>query len=309
MQTVTRGRELAHPVLMRTAAEATEIQKRLGRQATLAIVSATDSTARRFVDMKRRALGDVGVAVHVTWLDSGIETQQAREDILRLNTMEELDAIFLQFPFPEGIAPEPLANAISIEKDIDCSGDLAEAAFHDQRHPYTPVAPLAALQLLKAELGTVGARHITVYSQLDPFARVLRTLLEREQAVVELVQPSAATSEQTFAHAGILVIGESIPPPEVFNTVTSLDLLQDVRYALPPRPADWIPAESKHRVRRLMTQYGNVGPLTVAYLAHSTVQAASLRSRVSLGDEECVPRVHRMSGTNGQQPQNVRRSR
>ena len=53
-------------------------------------------------------------------------------------------------------------------------------------------------------------------------------------------------------------------------------VLLDAGYYLPLRAAESIPAQLSERVGAQLTQYGNVGPLTVAHLAEATITAARL---------------------------------
>ena len=85
---------------------------------------------------------------------------------------------------------------------------------------------------------------------------------------------SDLASNVVLAGADALVVTEALPSAEMLEALGRLPVLLDAGYYLPPRPADWIPANVRARIGVQLTQYGNVGPLTVAHLAIETLRAA-----------------------------------
>ena len=118
---------------------------------------------------------------------------------------------------------------------------------------------------------------MAICGQGDPFTRVLQTLLERAGAMVTAVDVRAESIAALPSEVAALVIGEAAPAGEVWELFERVPVLLDAAYYLPPRPAGWLPAAVRERIDVHLTQYGNVGPLTVAHLAAATVTAASVR--------------------------------
>jgi methylenetetrahydrofolate dehydrogenase (NADP+) / methenyltetrahydrofolate cyclohydrolase len=276
MKHVTKGRELASVWLAQVAVDAINIEHRLGRRAALAVVHSSDADAKRFVDIKRERLLPAHIEVRSVQFEPFTSQEQAAHQIARLNSDDSVDAIFLQFPLPDKVQPQALADSIAPDKDIDCSSKEAEADFHRGASRYTPVAPLASLELLREQLGLLTGRRVILYGDDDFFVRCLSTLLQNDGAAANVLP---LHSSEPVGAADALVVGESLPPVAVLESIQRLGLLLDAGYYLKPRPANWIPLEIAARIDIHLTQYSNVGPLTVAHLADATVLAARGRIR------------------------------
>ena len=276
MKHVTKGRELASVLLAQVALDAINVEHRIGRRAALAVVHSSDADARRFVDIKRDRLGPVNLDVRSVQFQPFTSQEEAAGQIARLNSDDSIDAIFLQFPLAYNLQPQALADSIALHKDIDCSSKEAEAVFHRGVSRFTPVAPLASLDLLREQLGSLTGRRVILYGADDFFARCLRTLLQNDGAAVRVLP---LHSSDPMGAADALVVSESLPPVALLESIDRLELLLDAGYYMKPRPANWIPPEIAARIDIHLSQYQNVGPLTVAHLADATVLAAHGRIR------------------------------
>jgi 5,10-methylene-tetrahydrofolate dehydrogenase/methenyl tetrahydrofolate cyclohydrolase len=267
MKSAAQGRALADALIVPLQERAAVVAHARRRPATLAIVAAADEDGRRFVRIKQAALADVPLEIVPVWLTPDTTTADASAAIERLNARADVDAIFLQFPLPPAIAAQSAADAVQVSKDVDCSSRLAEGEFLAGGSAFVPVAPQAACHLLQHELGSLEGRSVLIAGSDDPFVRALRKLLQ--DAGARLALPSARSADA-------LVITEVLPSPERLAEFERLGVLLDAGYYLPPRPQEWLSPAVRGRIGVLLTQYGNVGPLTVAYLAQATIRAAEL---------------------------------
>ena len=263
MQDVSRGRELAEAMIARVQPRAALVKRKLGRPATLAILAGSDDASRRFVQIKRDMVGTLDLQIDAIWLEDEASSDDVVQIIDRLNSDKHVDAIFLQFPLPPRIDPQVAANAVAVEKDIDCSSDVAEARFLEGESEFAPVAPMSALDLLHAELGSLTGKDIAVFGE-DAFARALKALVAR----------AGANLREMTGRLDALVIGDAMPNSGAFEGIESISVLLDAGYYLKPRRAQLALLENK--VRTFLTQYGNVGPLTVAHLAEALFKTQRL---------------------------------
>ena len=279
MQYATKGRELASALLARVDAAAIQVELQLGRRAALAVVHGSEAAAKRFVDIKRERLLPTHIDVRSVQFEPITSQKEAAGQISRLNSDDSVDAIFLQFPLPDAIPAQVLADAIAPDKDIDCSSQGSEADFHRGVSRFTPVAPLASLELLREQLGSLTGRRVILYGDDDFFTRCLRTLLLNAGAAVRTLR---SHSIEPMGAADTLIVSESLPRVEMLESIDRLELLLDAGYYMKRRPANWIPPEIARRIGIYLTQYHNVGPLTVAHLADATVLAARFRIRAPI---------------------------
>jgi methylenetetrahydrofolate dehydrogenase (NADP+) / methenyltetrahydrofolate cyclohydrolase len=264
MEHLSVGRDLARTIIERVVVQSHIVRRHLGRPASVAIVAASDEVSRRFVQIKRDMLIELDLTLHAIWLNNDTSISEALNEIAELNVRDDIDAIFLQFPLPPQLSATVLSDAIVQEKDIDCSSKRCADAFRSGSGKFVPVAAVAVLDLLRQQLGALRDRRIAVYEVDDAFGLVLQELLRREGAAV------APTESALDA----LVITERVPQPEVFSKVERVSVILDAGYYLEKRGSDWVPEAVRRTVNVYLTQYGNVGPLTVAHLARATIEAA-----------------------------------
>ena len=245
MLAVSRGRELSHAIMKGAAVRASVIERKLGRPPTLAIIGAANAEGRRFVDLKQRRLANLRINIEPYWLTSDDTTDFALDVVAALNGRRDVDAVFLQFPLPDQIDGSQLANAIDPRKDIDCSGAMAEAQFLCGQSAFTPVAPLAASELLRDELGSLRGWRIVIAGSDDPFTGGLSALLRGAEAAVETAHAASPMMGKVLRHADALVVSDILPDPAALAQIEWLALLLDAGYYLRPRPHDWIPRDRK----------------------------------------------------------------
>lgn len=247
---------MARAHITRVAAEAAVLRQHLDRPVTLAIVASSDAAGRNFIQVKRDALAEVEIVLEPAWLDDASSTADALAHVHAFNTRDDVDAIFIQFPLPPQIDAGVVADAIVVAKDIDCSSRCAFEMFVAGNTVFVPVAPHAALDLLANEFGSMEGLRVAIADD-DEFGRALEVLLMRH---------GVAVSEDP-AEADALVVAQQWPQ-------VSASVVLDAGYYLPPRAPDWIPQHMHDRMATYLTQYGNVGPLTIAHLFEGTVRAA-----------------------------------
>ena len=268
-----RGRELAHERIARLTPVAAQAREALGRCPTLAIIAPGDPESRKFAKIKQDALAQVDLIIQLAWIESGATTADVIQLINDMNSAPDVDAIFLQFPLPDAIDVSAAANSIALEKDIDLSSDAALARLAAGTARFDPAAPAATRDLLQDELGTLTARAVVVLGEDDAFTKALRYILKREGASCSLVGAAGDAGSEALADAEAIVVASDIPPASHIQ-LKRTPVLLDAGYYLPPRHPDFIPEAWKGQISVHLTQYGNVGPLTVAHLAAATVAAA-----------------------------------
>jgi methylenetetrahydrofolate dehydrogenase (NADP+) / methenyltetrahydrofolate cyclohydrolase len=280
METASRGRVLARAHIEELAACAATVKQEIGRTPLLAILAGDDPAGRKFVEIKRDALAGIDLAIRISWLPESAETRDAVDVITGLNAAPGIDGIFLQFPLPPGVDPHAASNAIALDKDIDCSSDAAIVELSAGTSRYLPAAPAAARDLLLDELRSLRGWNVVLVGD-DHFSRALDLLLMDDGVRVETVSPEDPGCGGVLRDADAIVITEALPHAATHRHIMRLPVLLDAGYYLPPRAPDFIPESLRRRVAVHLTQYGNVGPLTVAHLAKSTIRAAE--PRVSAG--------------------------
>jgi methylenetetrahydrofolate dehydrogenase (NADP+) / methenyltetrahydrofolate cyclohydrolase len=276
MESSSRGRSLARAQIHELTADAARVRDEIGRKPVLAILAWDDQAGRKFVRIKQDALAAVDIEIRVSWLPESAETPAALQVLADLNAAPNVDGIFLQFPLPPGVDAHAASNAIVLDKDIDCSSDAAMLELSAGTSRYVPAAPAAARDLLLDELRSLRGWNVVLVGD-DHFTRALDLLLMDDGARVETVSPEDSGCGGVLRDADAIVVTEALPHAATHRHIMRLPVLLDAGYYLPPRAPDFIPDSMRRRVAVHLTQYGSVGPLTVAHLAKWTIRAAEPR--------------------------------
>lgn len=268
------GRMLARHHVLSLQPRAASVRDRLGRPATLAILAADDTVNQRHVEIKRNAFREAGLELRSIALAQETDTPALLHRIDALNRAGDIDAVFLQFPLPAAIDPVRCGDAVTPLKDIDAAGSYNLGRVLAGHARYVPAAPAAILTLLEHALGDLHARSIVLVGTDGVVERCVALLGIMKGATLCLLPPAAEELPDYAAGADAVVITGDLPTADALRHVRNGAVLLDAGYFLPPRPRDWLPERTRAHLGAWLQQYGNIGPLTVAFLMESTLRAA-----------------------------------
>lgn len=239
-----------------------------------------DPASQVHVRNKERACAQAGIAGRVYRLAANVAQAEVSALIDGLNADEHVDAILVQIPLPAPLDADAVIANIDVRKDVDGLTPHSAGLLALGRPGLRPSTPLGCMRLLD-EIGCDpnGKRALVVGRSALVGRPVAHMLLERH-ATVTVAHSRTADLRDVVAEADILVAaagkrgliaGDWIKPGAVVLDV-GMNRGEDGRLC-----GDVEAAPARERAAFITPVPGGVGPMTIAMLLHSTVEAACAR--------------------------------
>jgi len=266
-----------------------EVQQRVeaftdeyGRKPGLDVVLVGDDPASHiYVRNKERASNEVGIRATVHRLAADCSQSKLLDLIHRLNSEGTTDGILVQMPVPSHIDEDVVIDAIDPTKDVDGLTPMSAGLLALGRPGLRPGTPSGCMRLL-GEIGydLKGKRALVVGRSGLVGKPAAHMLLERN-ATVTVAHSRTADLRGAVAEADVviaavgkrdLIPGAWIKPGAVvldvgINRTEDGRLCGDVDYE-----------GARERASFITPVPGGVGPMTVAMLLASTIDAAYARA-------------------------------
>jgi len=279
MTVILDGRATASNVMEELKAKAEELKER-GVTPTLALVLVGDDKySRRYVKMKVRRCGEVGVEAQFHHLPE--TTQEELLDLIeRLNEDDAVHGIMVQLPLPEGFDELATVEAISPEKDVDGLSPATLGKLLMGEECFTPAGVDAIIELLRRHDIVPEDKHWVIAGLSNIVGKPLAALLtnmnvsvtclqadhtdlaryakEADVLVVDVARKWAVTADMVKKGTVVVDNGNNYEGKKVYGDV-DFEGVKEIASAITPVP-------------------GGVGPLLIAMLIKNTLKAAARSS-------------------------------
>lgn len=270
---VMDGRKLARERAPGLAARAAAVTARRGRAPRLGVVAfAAGGIPPRYIPRKLRACEAAGLEVDARILPSDAETGAAVKTMAEL-VRSGVDAIFLEFPFPDGIDVEALMAAVPEELDVDVMTADRIRGYMDAAEGPAPLTVAAALALLDGFEVEVRGLDGVVVTEASPFAEMFSEALVRRGARMRpLVSPDAASPAVHDAQLIVSIAGQ----PRLLDAgeLAPGAVVIDAGYFNPGGVGDVDCSEGTGHLAALAPVPGAIGPMTVSMLVERVIAFA-----------------------------------
>jgi methylenetetrahydrofolate dehydrogenase (NADP+)/methenyltetrahydrofolate cyclohydrolase len=260
------------------AARAQGVAEARGRAPRLLLVAfadpGPDQAAPPHVGRKLRACAELGVEVAPLILPADIRTPRAVH-ALHEGLAQDVDGVFLQFPFPRTLDGDELAAAVPVTLDVDVMTPLRIATFMNGLDDLAPVTITAALTLLDAHDVTLRDCTAVVLAEQTPFSLMFRAALLRRGARVEpLLRPRDPRLEPRLADAEIIVVAAAASALVPASALPPASVVIDAGYYNPGGQGDIDTASGIEHLAAFAPVPGGIGPMTVSTLVERVVAFA-----------------------------------
>ena len=271
------GKAIAAKVRARVAEEAARLKASRGIIPGLAVVrGGEDPASKTYVTSKRKAAEEVGFNAWERHFGAGVSQAEVLDEIARLNADPAVHAILVQLPVPRQLDPGGLIEALLPRKDVDGFHPFNAGKLMTGQAGPRPCTPLGVMCMLE-EIGCRPAgKRAVVVGRSNIVGKPMAMLLLAADATVTLChrksdlprEVAAADILVVAAGAAELVKGAWIKPGAV---VIDVGMNRDARGKL---VGDVEFAPAAERASFITPVPGGVGPMTVAMLMSSTLEAA-----------------------------------
>ena len=266
---------------------ARRLKKGLPTPGLATILVGENPASKVYVRAKHKACEDAGILSFAYNLPKD-STQESIENLVKkLNADANVHGILVQLPLPPGLDEEKVLSTISLDKDIDGFhpiniGRLAQKGREPLFIPCTPAGIMALLDHVEANLDGANA---VVLGRSNIVGMPISLLLLKANATVTICHSHTKNLIEKIREADILIA--AIGQPEMVKADwvkpggividVGINRIEDNSQKRGYRLVGDVAFEEVKEVASAITPVpGGVGPMTIAMLLQSTLQAAIL---------------------------------
>ncbi|MHA7961256.1 bifunctional 5,10-methylenetetrahydrofolate dehydrogenase/5,10-methenyltetrahydrofolate cyclohydrolase [Streptomyces sp. L500] len=269
------GKELAAAIRADVTTRAARLAE-AGTPPRLTVATATkDESSAWYVSSIAKAATKAGITCDVLDLGPDASADSISQTLRELSADPAVHGIIMQTPLPDGIRLDGVAEAISVEKDVDGANPASLGRLAVGRPAFAPATAEAVIELLDHHGIPLSGVQVAVVGRSAVVGKPLAHLLLNRDATVTVCHSRTRDLPAVTERAEILVaavgraglitpahIGKDAVVIDVGTNVTDDGLLGDVA------------PEAAETASALTPVPGGVGPVTTALLLRHTVQAA-----------------------------------
>lgn len=267
------SRERVPGLTVRAAA----IQSGRGRPPQVALIAFADATGRAaYADRKVRVAASAGVAAVPLFLPFGTSTGEALHSMRVLFDGTPLDAVFLEFPFPDRIDGDALVDAIPQALDVDIMTPARIERFTTGADPRPPLTAAAALALIDGYGVDIGGASGLVVGDESPFTLMFGEALVRAGAgACSVVPPAAADLKVRVGEADLVVVAAARPRVLRSSDLATGAVAVDAGYYNAGGVGDIDTSPGIDHLAAYAPVPGGIGPMTISVLIERVIEFAA----------------------------------
>ena len=253
----------------------------------VAVLVGDDPASAVYVRNKERAAVEAGMRSEVRRLPTDITREQLLDELALLNADDSVHGYITQLPLPSHIDEDEVMEAISPSKDVDGLNPFNIGRLVAGRPVFVPATPAGIQEMLVRSGHDPEGRHVVVCGRSNIVGRPVANLLIQRSAganaTVTVCHTRTRDLPEITRRADILIAAIGQPRYVTADMVSEGVVVIDVginRIDAPERKrgyrlvgdVDFEPVAEK--AAAITPVPGGVGPMTIAMLLRSTLEAA-----------------------------------
>ena len=244
-----------------------------------------DPASHTYVKSKHKACQQVGILSFSHELPANTTQEKLEALIRQLNDDPRVNGILVQLPLPKGLDEESALNTVSIDKDVDGFHpvNIGRLAQKGREPRFVPCTPAGVIYLLEKTLPSLEGKHAVVLGRSNIVGMPVALLLLRANATVTICHSRTVDLPAVIRTGDIVVAaigkpemvrGDWVKPGAVVIDV-GINHVEDQSIEKGYRLVGDVAFDEVKEVASAITPVpGGVGPMTIAMLLRSTLQAA-----------------------------------
>ena len=275
--TIIDGKALSEKVLEEIEKEHSELEKKVGRKAGLAVIIVGENPASQiYVRNKIKACEKVGFHSETIRLDENITEENLLLEIEKLNNNSNIDGILVQLPIPKHIDGLKIINAISAEKDVDGfhTTNIGKMMIGDETG-FLPCTPAGVVHMFEEYNIELEGKDVLVIGQSNIVGKPMTLLLIKKRATVQVCNSKTKNLSEKLQKADVVVAAAGSP-----KLVKASDVKEDVVVIdvginrVDGKLCGDVDFEEVSKKASFITPVpGGVGPMTIAMLIKNTFKS------------------------------------
>ena len=275
--TIIDGKALSEKVLKEIEKEHSELEKKVGRKAGLAVIIVGENPASQiYVRNKIKACEKVGFHSETIRLDENITEENLLLEIEKLNNNSNIDGILVQLPIPKHIDGLKIINAISAEKDVDGfhTTNIGKMMIGDETG-FLPCTPAGVVHMFEEYNINLEGKDVLVIGQSNIVGKPMTLLLIKKRATVQVCNSKTKNLSEKLQKADVVVAAAGSP-----KLIKATDVKEDVVVIdvginrVDGKLCGDVDFEEVSKKASFITPVpGGVGPMTIAMLIKNTFKS------------------------------------
>lgn len=300
------GKPLADQIRAGVKDEVEYYRAKTGKVPGLTGVLVGDNPASQsYLRMKEKACLSLGINGRIRSLPADAPRDRLKSLISELNADDNVDAILVQLPLPEGVDTYEVISWIDPAKDVDGIHPQSLGLLLQNQPCLRACTPLGCLELIRSTGTIIEGKDVVVIGRSLIVGKPLAAMLVNENASVTTCHSKTKDLAQVCARADILIAAmgkpgfvgpEFIKPGAVVIDVGS-NAVQDKAVVrklfgedvkrlqeVDEKGYTWVGDVQPKVIDKagwLTPSPGGVGPLTIAMLMKNTLEAFKMRHRLA----------------------------
>ena len=282
MARIIDGKALAADFKAEIARRVAAVRER-GRNVRLdaVLVDAGDSGSRVYAQNQGRTCEQLGIEYKLHQLDADARYDDIAGRVLLLNTEDDVTAIMVHLPLPDGVDAYKVQRLIDPEKDVEGVNPANIGNIVYGRSSLSPCTALATIQMIASAGVELRGKRVVVIGASNVVGKPIAVLAMRQDATVVSCNKFTTGIEELARSADVLVAACGVPEVVKADWVkpgaTVIDVgVNRVKGADGSmRTVGDVAFEGVSKVAGAISPVpGGVGPMTVAMLLRNVVEAA-----------------------------------
>jgi len=263
----------------------------------VAVIVGDNPASQSYVRMKEKACRALGLWSEVLRLPAGTTRDVLKARIDELNAAEHVDGILVQLPLPPPLDSQEAISWLRPDKDVDGFHPYNLGLLMENRPGLRPCTPTGIVELIKSTGVAIEGSEAAIVGRSMIVGKPLAAMMTNENATVTVCHSRTRDLAQVTSRAGILIAALGKPgffgPEHVKEGAVVVDVGSnavsdpaEIRRLFgddPKREQDlrdkgytWAGDVHPRVIEKagwLTPSPGGVGPLTIAFLMKSTLEA------------------------------------
>ena len=272
------GKELSYAVRRQVARRVAESKRPVRLDAVLA---GENKGAEIYAHNQRKTCAAVGIEYHLHRLPATATYEDVAGRVLLLNKNDDVTAIMVHLPLPEGVEAERIQSLIDPDKDVEGVNPANIGNIVYGRRSLVPCTALASLEMIESTGIELRGKRCVIVGASNIVGKPIAVLLMRAEATVISTNKYTADLASLTRTADVLVAAAGVPGLITRDMVKPGAVVVDVGInrvkgedGTRKTVGDVAFDEVKDVAGHLSPVPGGVGPMTVAMLLRNTCEAA-----------------------------------
>ncbi len=260
-------------------ARAAAVQHARGWAPRLGILAFADASGSvPHIAGKVRASAAAGVEVVVRAVPDGASIDDACRALVDLAQTDDVDGVFVQFPYPDAAWGAELERLIPAALDVDVMSPAQVRRYLNGDEPLPPVTVSAAFALLDAHGVAIAGRRGVVIAEPSDFAAMFRlAFVRRGVAMPPLIPPASVIEDGRLREAEVVIVAAGVPGLVNAASLARGAIVIDVGYFNPGGRGDIDLSGGLAHLGAIAPVPGSIGPMTVSCLVERVILFAESR--------------------------------